>query len=63
MEHTKWMPCFCTLLLGILVIVFAWWQPSWGAIALSVIGALVIIRGLINKCCCSDSMKKGECCQ
>jgi len=41
-------------ILGALVIVFAWWQVSWGAIALTVLGALIIIKDLIGQCCCSD---------
>ena len=65
--ENKWVPCFCTILMGILVIVFTWWKVSWGPIALTVIGALMIVRGLINKCCCADFLKRrGEgpgCCQ
>lgn len=53
MEEKK-KPCFCTALFGILIIVFAWWQVSWAPIALTVLGAIVILKGLINKCCCSD---------
>jgi hypothetical protein len=59
----KTMPCFCTALFGILIIVFAWWKISWAPIALTVLGALVILKGLINKCCCSDlacKPKEGE---
>lgn len=53
MDNKK-RPCFCMAILGALVIVFAWWQVSWGAIALTVLGALIIIKDLIGQCCCSD---------
>lgn len=63
--NNKWFPCFCTMILGALVIVFAWWNVGWGNVALTILGALIIIKGLINKCCCGDMMKKGEdiCCK
>lgn len=61
MAKEKWYPCICTAVLGVLVIVFAWWQLSWGQIALTVLGALVILKGLINKCCCGE--KIAECCK
>ena len=44
--------CFCRLILAILVIVFAWWNPEWGKIALTVIGALLAILALTGFCCC-----------
>lgn len=57
----KWTPCICTIVIGILVVVFAWWNVSWGAIALTVLGALAVIHGLVGKCCCADYFsKKGE---
>jgi Na+-transporting NADH:ubiquinone oxidoreductase subunit NqrB len=31
------------IILGALVIVFAWWDVSWAAIALTIIGALIIV--------------------
>lgn len=47
-------PCFCRAILAVLVIFFAWWQVSWGQIALTVLGALLAIMALTgNKCCCS----------
>lgn len=58
----KWFPCLCTVVLGALVIVFTWWQVTWAATALTVIGALIIIKGLINKCCCGDALKKDNTC-
>jgi len=57
--ENKWMPCFCTMILGAAIIVFTWWHLSWSNIALTVLGALVILRGLINKCCCQS---KESCC-
>lgn len=54
-------PCFCRFILAVLVIVLAWWQPSWAKIALTVIGALLAILALINnKCCCRPSECKEE---
>jgi hypothetical protein len=44
--------CFCRSILSILVIVFAWWAVSWGQIALTVIGALLLILSLSGVCCC-----------
>lgn len=61
MEKRSWLPCFCTIILGALVIVFAWWQVAWGQIALTILGALIVIRGLINRCCCCGD-KGGSCC-
>jgi tetrahydromethanopterin S-methyltransferase subunit E len=61
--ENKWRPCFCGMALGILVIVFAWWKVSFAPIALTVVGGLVILHGLINKCCCRSKKKEGECCQ
>ena len=54
--------CWCTILMGILVIVFAWWKVSWGAIALTVLGAAVIVKGIVGKCCCSSEKKEGTGC-
>ena len=53
MENKK-KPCCCTAVLGVLVIVFAWWNISWGAIALTVLGVLIILKDWISSCCCSD---------
>lgn len=44
--------CFCRLVLAILVIVFAWVHVSWANIALTVIGALLVILALTGVCCC-----------
>lgn len=56
--ETKTKPCGCTALLGALVIVFAWWQVSWGAIALTVLGAVIMLKELAGKCCCHGSTCK-----
>jgi hypothetical protein len=45
-------PCCCGALLGALVIVFAWWEVSWAAIALTVLGAILVIKEFMNCCCC-----------
>jgi len=50
--------CFCRFILAILVIVFAWWQVSWGNIALTVIGALLAIMALKNDFCCCQPKKE-----
>lgn len=46
--------CFCRLILAILVIVLAWWNPSFAKIALTVIGALLAIFALTGACCCKS---------
>ena len=43
--------CCCSATLGVLVIVFAWWKVSWAAIALTVLGALIIAKELLKSCC------------
>jgi hypothetical protein len=55
MEEKKMSCCFCTIVLGVLIIVFAWWKLSWAPIALTILGVLVIVKGVVNKCCCQDS--------
>ncbi|MCJ7802704.1 MAG: hypothetical protein MUP82_10150 [Candidatus Marinimicrobia bacterium] len=51
--------CFCRLILALLVIVFAWWNVSWAAIALTVIGAILAIMALSgNKCCCQKKCEE-----
>lgn len=49
--------CFCRLLLAILVIVFAWWNPGWVKIALTIVGALLAILALTGSCCCKTQLK------
>ena len=55
----KFAPCCCTIILGIGVLVFTWWSVGWATTALTVIGILVILKGIIGKCCCST---KDKCC-
>ena len=51
--------CFCRFILAALVIVFAWWQVSWGNIALTIIGALLVILALKRDfCCCATKQPK-----
>ena len=57
MAKEKWRPCICTILLGILVIVFTWINVTWAATALTVVGVLTILKGIVGKCCCTS---KGE---
>jgi hypothetical protein len=56
-QETKTKPCHCTAGIGTLVIVLAWWHVSWGAIALTILGAMLIIKDSIGKCCCTLSSK------
>lgn len=51
--ENKAKPCCCGAVLGVLVIVFAWWNVSWAAVALTALGVAVIAKELINCCCCS----------
>ena len=60
MEETKVEKkkcCCCTATMGILVIVLAWCPVSWGAIALTVIGVLLIVKELVG-CCCRGKVCK-----
>lgn len=50
--------CFCRVILAVLVIVFAWWHPSWANIALTVIGALLVLLGLNRNFCCMAKKAK-----
>ncbi|MFC1549944.1 hypothetical protein ACFL46_01445 [Candidatus Neomarinimicrobiota bacterium] len=53
--------CFCRLILALLVIVFAWWNVTWASIALTIIGAILVIMALSgNKCCCHCKEEKKE---
>ena len=56
-QEIKTKRCCCTALIGALVIVFAWWKVSWGAIALTVLGVIIILKELTGKCCCSSACK------
>ena len=49
---------FCTIIMGVLVIVLAWWKVGWAAIVLTVIGALLIIHGFMNKCRCGEYIRR-----
>ena len=49
--------CCCTATIGLLVIVFAWWKVGWGSIALTILGAAIILKQLTN-CCCRGSVCK-----
>ena len=56
-QEAKTKPCCCASLIGALVIVFAWWPVRWGAIALTVLGAIIILKEVISKCCCASACK------
>ena len=53
-------PCYCGILLGILVIVFAWWDVSWANVALTVLGVLLALKALAGICCCKSMCKKPQ---
>ncbi|HNX69210.1 MAG TPA: hypothetical protein PLL75_02435 [Candidatus Omnitrophota bacterium] len=60
-KEAKPKPCCCTVLVGALVIVFAWWQSSWSAIALTALGVVIIFKTLMPGCCCrGDACKTGK---
>ena len=52
--------CYCRIILAALVIVFAWLNVSWANIALTVIGALLVILALKNDFCCCRSKNEKE---
>ena len=52
-QETK-KSCYCTAVFGALVIALAWWQPSWEAIALTVLGVILILRDLKSSCPCTS---------
>ena len=52
--------CWCNVVLAILVIVFAWVNASWTPIALTIVGALLVLKELGGKCCCAEMMAKCE---
>ena len=50
--------CLCRFILAALVIVFAWWNVSWGNIALTIIGALLVLLALNRNFCCMAKKPK-----
>ncbi len=58
LKENKTKPCCCSAILGALVIVFAWWKVSWGAIALTILGAALILKEVIDRCCCKGKVCK-----
>ncbi len=50
--------CWCNTILGILVIVFAWWATPWNNWILTVLGIIIVLIGLTGKCCCKAGGKK-----
>jgi hypothetical protein len=53
MEDKK-IPCCCNVVLGVLVILFAWWKVVWGSIALTILGVVIILKELASQCCCKN---------
>jgi uncharacterized iron-regulated membrane protein len=49
--------CFCRTILAILVIVLAWWAPTWSKYALTVLGALLVILSVTGVCCYRARLK------
>jgi len=41
--------CYCRAIMGVLVVFFAWWPVSWAAIALTVLGGVLLI--LFSRTC------------
>ena len=63
MEKGKYAPCWCLVILGVLIIVWTWWwTPGWANWAITIAAALVIVSTLVGKCTRNDSMccEKGE---
>ena len=56
-QEMKTKSCCCTAMVGALVILFAWWKVGWGSIALTILGAVIILKDLIGRCCCSSTCK------
>jgi hypothetical protein len=54
-QETK--TCYCTAVIGAVVIVLAWWHVSWGAIALTILGIMLIIKDVRGKCGCASFCK------
>jgi hypothetical protein len=52
--------CYCGCVLGVLVIVLAWLPVSWANIALTILGALLVIKALIGTCCCAAKLEQAE---
>ncbi len=52
--------CCCRAVLAALVIVFAWLPVSWANIALTILGALLVILALVGTCCCATLCRKKE---
>ena len=49
--------CCCTALVGVLVIVFAWWHVSWSSIVLTALGAVILAKELLPcGCCCKKKV-------
>ena len=52
--------CWCACVLAVLVIVFAWLPISWANIALTILGALLVIKALVGTCCCAAAPEQAK---
>ena len=53
--------CYCGIGLGVLVIVFAWVNVTWANIALTILGAMIALKGLAgDACCCAAKKEQAE---
>ena len=50
--------CCCSTMLGVGVIVLAWWKVSWAPVALTVLGVIIIVKELIGSCVCKGKVCK-----
>jgi hypothetical protein len=56
--------CWCSALLGVAVIVFAWWHVSWAPYALTAAGAIIALKEITGLCCCKPKGEGGgSCCK
>jgi hypothetical protein len=60
MERQK--PCYCGALLGVAVIVFAWWHVAWAPYVLTAAGAIIALKELSGLCCCGTKKEGGKGC-
>ena len=54
--------CWCCALLGIFVIVLAWWHVSWAPYALTAAGAIIALKEITGFCCCCKTKGEGGSC-
>lgn len=57
MKAEKKSCCCCGMVLGVLIIALAWLNIPWKTVALTVLGAAVIVKEVIG-CCCKGKFCK-----